>query len=35
MKKYIFATVVAMALVAPQAGHAATIDTAALEGETQ
>ena len=34
MKKYIFATVVAMALVAPQAGHAATIDTAALEGGT-
>ena len=34
MKKYIFATVVAMALVAPQAGHATTIDTAALEGDT-
>ena len=34
MKKCIFATLAAMALVAPQAGHAVTINTAVLEGGT-
>ena len=34
MKKCIFATLVAMALVAPQAGHAVAINTAVLEGGT-